>query len=1432
MNVLKRQLKDAKDSVQRQKSEIDQLKSKLDMSNSKLAGTEKALSEALKDVKQEKDKFFKVTTEYNRKVRNLENQLKEVTSKMEKYHENSLIKDKENRKLDLDLKQHSQKLRDHEREIIKLKAVEQEYRQMKEKFDDNEKVMIRMRKDLKEKDEEFKKMEMNYEVQVDSMLQEFTRERDDTEHHIEELKSQLLDASRKSGMSDQVSKDVADLLREKDEIIAQLEEKVIESETKMVEMTELHQNIELLQDERDNANTKIKEMEKALTQTKSQVQRMEKENVSIRKHMDDLRKENTDLSERLDAEKSDRSTLAVDNDGLKSTVKDLEQEVHSLHEKLSEVCSGRDRVSESSDGVRSQELLHTFVLATAEMNDVCDNLLEIRNQFEKLLSSYRGEKGSDFTKIAEVLGDVGRKCENISEVLKEGASLDETDSTKRNTPQSEDSSSINIEMENLKKRNQQCSLEAEKYKKQFAEVQNKYSELQIEDKHVREELENVNKKLESQVKEMNKRIDFIASKAKVGPSKKLMKVGRQSKDSKGMTEEIKEQLLEIEDRMAMVEKVLATQDVSHSSSELENQTETEESETETEDSEDYLLSDDESEDSDLDSNEEGTVADEDESLLGKLKELKTLFQTTNSRIKDLTNQMQEDGLVERNNDSSAEIELRNTLVRCNEKIHDLSVRLSDGLALAETEIPRFSDQTWAFKKCVNTLKSKLEEVSVLAHEHDDLNAKDVKVLQGKVQNLVEFMAQIDKLGENDWDVAGKIAKQEMKFQHLLLNKEKAAKKSTLKYEDRLQLYADKMAFEAMILGQMGILIQRQQVGTLYKDVLLREIHEANLQILELERRIDNANRETNPSDQEKDIVSSYAAILAERIVLEGQLASCAMVENMESSENMEILTDLNVSETPTVLAMEIFIRSQVDSTVNEQLEKIAENMEGISNHIVTRALLQGEITHALKIVKQKFKASDSKEDLSACVKRERQFAFEQLECRHKMILDLVSETEPVLMTTLIQLIEFSQGPNSPTLNSVCDNIQSVVRNTIEEYEKTMESADVNTKIKIQHIIAHLHSELEDAIGIFQEEYNCYVQTASPEIDPNVLKFSADSLASILAGLFIQKAVIDGSYAFLCELYQKNPEIPVGQMIDRLDAGDDSLSELAMALGQILLSEAANKQRIAADIRNVSSEDADEIARNITDLIGVIPDLEAYPQSFSAYTATLVREAMFQSQLTYTTYKLKMHYHRDLRDIKLRLEAGEKVVLPSEISREAESDIQASLAAFEDILNTKYQDECAVLSLLESEIGKLKTVEGDRGCNKCKTFESNLKQLEKTFEHEVSVAQERQNIHTDVLRQKVNNVILRVDKFLEDYEKEKEQMKSDYEDRIATLQDEFDLMRVNHEEELEQVRQDIMTAVSAIKASEEEAETSSLEQLKNQNKQLLKMSVMCKVCLMY
>jgi 3-methyladenine DNA glycosylase/8-oxoguanine DNA glycosylase len=63
-------------------------------------------------------------------------------------------------------------------------------------------------------------------------------------------------------------------------------------------------------------------------------------------------------------------------------------------------------------------------------------------------------------------------------------------------------------------------------------------------------------------------------------------------------------------------------------------------------------------------------------------------------------------------------------------------------------------------------------------------------------------------------------------------------------------------------------------------------------------------------------------------------------------------------------------------------------------------------------------------------------------------------------------------------------------------------------------------------------------------------------------------------------------------------------------------------------------------------------------------------------------------------LKIKLELGQKVALTSEISKDSEGDIQASLSVFEEILETKFEDECEVLSNLDKELKQLQTASSE------------------------------------------------------------------------------------------------------------------------------------------
>lgn len=80
---MRRQVKEVRDIVQKQKVEIENFRIKFNMFVLKFTGIEKVLFEVLRDFKQEKDKFMKMFVEWNKKIRNFELQFKESSVKVE-----------------------------------------------------------------------------------------------------------------------------------------------------------------------------------------------------------------------------------------------------------------------------------------------------------------------------------------------------------------------------------------------------------------------------------------------------------------------------------------------------------------------------------------------------------------------------------------------------------------------------------------------------------------------------------------------------------------------------------------------------------------------------------------------------------------------------------------------------------------------------------------------------------------------------------------------------------------------------------------------------------------------------------------------------------------------------------------------------------------------------------------------------------------------------------------------------------------------------------------------------------------------------------------------------------------------------------------------------------------------------------------------------
>ncbi|CAC5402199.1 Protein outspread,Myosin phosphatase Rho-interacting protein [Mytilus coruscus] len=335
VTTMRRQVKEARETIQKQKQDIETLQSKLAMSTSKLTGTEKALSEALKELKQEKDKFMKLSNDWNRKIRSLENQLKEVNGQFERQKNTITAKENDNKRLDNELKASNVRCKELEREI---KSYELEKRRLKDNLDDTNRKVALLKDELKMKEAKLQEIESHYENQIAELEQEFAQERDDVEQHMEDLKKQWMEAQRKTDESDSLTNNMADIIGEKDEIINQLEEKMIECDKKMCDITEdynsklqelknLQSSSKKLKEENKKLEKKMEDLEKSKSKIHTDRSKIETETESYKKQYEDVKKENISLMEELENEKQSLSDLIKEKAELEHAVNRLEMQV-------------------------------------------------------------------------------------------------------------------------------------------------------------------------------------------------------------------------------------------------------------------------------------------------------------------------------------------------------------------------------------------------------------------------------------------------------------------------------------------------------------------------------------------------------------------------------------------------------------------------------------------------------------------------------------------------------------------------------------------------------------------------------------------------------------------------------------------------------------------------------------------------------------------------------------------------------------------------------------------------------------------------------------------------------------------------------------------------------------------------------------------------
>nr|KAG5710143.1 hypothetical protein BaRGS_006662 [Batillaria attramentaria] len=1400
--TLKRQLKDAKDTVQKQRMEIDSLKSKLDMSVSKLTGTEKALSEALREYKQEKDKFLKLSSEWNRRIRTLEGQVKDSTHKLERARESMLTKEREARRLETEVKQHQQKTREQDREILKLKAVEHEYNQLKERLDNKERDLLNAHAELREKDSHQEKMKAEFEQQMAEVEREFGQERDDLENHLEELKEQLRSSQeRQSTMQDNITTNMADLLGEKDDIISQLEEKLIEHDHKMVDMqeelqaemsenSELMQNLEVLQEEKQNLQDQISAMEKQVVSLREKVSSFEKDNTVLRQQLEKLKQENSQLSARLSKTPSSKTGSDPEKEELQKTIHDLNKQVQGLQLKLMEKFEDFDQTKDS-------DLLQSILVVDSELKEVNTLLMQLHQRFTDYMGTVSGGATDEASSLVEMVDEIGHRCLVLQETLQEGVQgmlPDESGSDYRHEISVDPSSSSQVILEEyrgLKNKFDRVVAELKKLKKEVNEVYSSYEQLERKDKQLEEKMQNVEGAYRQQVDNLVQRVEQLSSQLATSHSTAALQARLQQQPAKspGMSGEIEKQLSQLDSKINVMEKALAE---AHAGASPKSP----------------------------DASARLSLSPQDsQAIVGRLQSMKQQLETTNCELKDIIGELPKGG---GGNPASPghQQALVSRIDGCGKKLDKLTNMIQeegDSSGAGENPGRKCSgggcpdSDASSMAKCMHDIKESIQEIGelldCLEDEGEDSDDEDgdgttIEDVRERLASLCEYVKQHSQFSDYDWRLT-----QLLMAQKLAITRDEAEDAdSSGQSKSKLQNYADRLSLESLILVEMAHILENRESEEDEKDPVVHELSVLNSKVLSLQQKLDQELRTLSVEGSSTDVLRVQAELMAEKILLEGQLCSGAFGQNSHLSES-DAKEEEEKKLQPKLLAAEAIMRSQLDSYIGQNLDKTCDEMWSSASHLTTRALVQGELTFALTNLKKQL--SDSPH-ITQSVSGIRDFSFECLKQRHKQVVQLAQVYHEKMIQAFAVIISkdseemtIVEGPEN-VLDAVCSEVSTIMERHIQHYkEKVRTAKDTQSAHRWDMMVKQLRADREVVLTGIRQQHAAFASDPESEngmevpfqsLDSSINNFGEiTSLRSILCAHldFVSELLRMGNTTLLAEMSQDDGTEEEEEEEDAEQrAIQKGLGSFVHSLAEALQSEAKSKKAQAAAI------------------LSAVPSIP-HPQSLTSFNQALVREAVFAAQTTFMMYKLKLLHEQEMDALKAARPARARPQLSTEGSQEGETDLYSLIVPMEEVLDTKYDDEMETLRVIASQVGKLQGALGGRDWGQ---IGEHVQQLEQKVQAELGLAKQRHEVHVDLFKQEESKV--------EHAWEEVQQERDHFEERCLALETELRSMNIQHDDEVERMRQDVMTAVSAIRANEEQSETQLSDKVQVLTKQML------------
>ncbi|XP_078692389.1 uncharacterized protein LOC144922464 isoform X3 [Branchiostoma floridae x Branchiostoma belcheri] len=425
VQTLKNQLTEAKETSRKQDAEIRSLKTKLDISNSEITIGESALKKAQSYLEMERERSLEQVEDMKGKVKALEEKLVQSEVQLQKVRDEMAEKIRQLQNLSKEKEKDSENSRLVERLMGRIEDLKGRLDEAgKEQQQNEERLQRRMERlqnkyegekkfleeTIKDTEEKLKETEEKLKVQMERVQRDKQRDEEEITEQVHSLERRLKDADvmikqrseqleiERSGKGPLVSKvnSLTSRVEEQEREIQTLRLRLQQDKGKSGMQTQLEETVRELQ----ASQQRVQELESELTERAEIIQQLEHGGSSSPAGSDQLRKENSELKERQD------STL--------KRMKHLQGQLNDIHDKYDALELQNMQLQEelrTSEENSKQEM----DLMAGKVTDLTEKL----NTAEKKLRA-SGHKPTRKPSDTAVPKDLDDKLKDIEEKLSDG----------------------------------------------------------------------------------------------------------------------------------------------------------------------------------------------------------------------------------------------------------------------------------------------------------------------------------------------------------------------------------------------------------------------------------------------------------------------------------------------------------------------------------------------------------------------------------------------------------------------------------------------------------------------------------------------------------------------------------------------------------------------------------------------------------------------------------------------------------------------------------------------------------------------------------------------------------------------------------------------------------------------------------------------------